>query len=120
MRILIVDDDALAGAMTAAILDDAGHQTMLVDCAQGALGALAGGRFAIVVCDLHMPGMSGIELLRHLRGAGNAIPFVLLSGDPPDQALRQEPALGACLPKDEHLEHTLPKALAELAGPGPR
>lgn len=38
-------------------------------------------KFQLVICDLRMPGMDGVEFYRHLRQANSAIPFALMSGE---------------------------------------
>ncbi|RIK78982.1 MAG: sigma-54-dependent Fis family transcriptional regulator [Planctomycetota bacterium] len=66
-RILIVDDHADARRSMADILAHADHR---VDCAASAAEALArldGESYDVIVTDLNMPGMSGLELIRHLE-----------------------------------------------------
>ena len=114
MHILVIDDDALAGDMTAAVLDELGHDTTLASGAQQALAALAEQPdIELLVCDLHMPGMDGIMLFRQLRADGSSRPFILLTGDDPEQALRVEPALDACVRKDVTIEERLEQALRQ-------
>lgn len=117
MQILIVDDDPLAGEMTAAILDEAGHVCRLAENGIEALEALADAEAGIelVVSDLNMPMLSGIDLLRELRAQGLKQPFILLSGDQADAGLLSEPGLDACLTKDFDLEESLPKLVETVA-----
>jgi CheY-like chemotaxis protein len=108
MRILVVDDDPLAGEMTAAILEDAGHDIVLAENGVDAIEALdAGERFGLVISDMNMPLVSGIELFRTLREQGVDIPFILLTGDEPGPLLAEEPRLDGCLMKDVTLETAL-------------
>jgi len=62
-----------------------------------------------------MPDTSGIELFRHLRTQACTLPFILLTGDSPALAVREEARIDACLRKDAQLERNLDAALAELA-----
>ncbi len=59
-RVLVVDDDAAVGKAIRLAL-----QPLQVTFAQSAVGALArigaGGKFDAIVCDLHMPGMTGMQ-----------------------------------------------------------
>jgi CheY-like chemotaxis protein len=115
MRVLVIDDDELAAEMTAAISAEHGHETAIAGSAAEGMGLLEQDpRIDVVVCDLHMPQMDGLALLRHLRQRGRAVPFVLLSGDEPGAALRGEPGLDQCLVKDAMLEQTLGEALAAI------
>ncbi len=113
MRILVVDDDSLAGEMIAAVLEDVGHSCQLAENGVEALEVLAhgGGDFDLIISDMNMPLVSGIDLFRELRAQNIALPFILLTGDDPVGLLAQEPNLDACLLKDVDLEESLPKAI---------
>lgn len=81
-RVLIVDDDAFMVNFTRRILgqlgiDDAGEAS---DGA-GALELLASETVDILFCDLNMPGMDGVELLRHLADLDARPSLVLISGE---------------------------------------
>lgn len=120
MRILVVDDDAMAGEMTGAVLEDAGHEVVLVENGIDATEALSEqGPFDLVVSDMNMPLVSGIDLFRNLRDQGESIPFILLTGDEPGPLLAEEPRLDGCLTKDFTLETSLINAIsAAMAKPG--
>lgn len=115
MHILIVDDDSLSREMVAAILEEAGHECLLAENGIEALEQLAG-EYAIelVVSDMNMPLLSGLNLFQELRGQGLATPFVLLTGDDPGPLMAQEPGLAGCLMKDVSLEETLPRLISGL------
>jgi len=115
MRILVVDDDALAGEMTAAVLEDLGHDPLLAENGVEALEKLAAdATVEMVISDLNMPLVSGIDLFREMRAQGIALPFILLTGDDPAGPRQQEPQLDACLLKDFSLEESLPAIIAEV------
>ena len=66
-HVLVVDDDVLVASALRRALDPE-HETTTVTRARAALEIIAGGRrFDVVVCDLMMPEMSGIELYEELR-----------------------------------------------------
>lgn len=112
MQILVVDDDPLAGEMTAALLEFQGHQPLLANDAMEAISQLdAHDDIALIVSDMHMPLISGIDLLAMLREQGVDSPFILLTGNAPDAKLMQTPGLSACLQKDSALEATLEQAV---------
>ncbi|HEV3025910.1 MAG TPA: sigma-54 dependent transcriptional regulator, partial [Pirellulales bacterium] len=66
-RVLIVDDHPPARESMADILRQAGHRVECVSSAVEALMALDGESFDVVISDLQMPGMDGLELIRHLE-----------------------------------------------------
>lgn len=112
MHILVVDDDPLAGEMTAALLEAQGHQPLLACDAMEAVEQLdTHSEIMLIVSDMHMPLISGLALLEMLREQGNSLPFILLTGDTPDAALQQTPGLAACLRKDAELMSTLEQAV---------
>lgn len=113
-HILVVDDDALTADMTGMILDEPEYEIILATGGMEALGVLATDPLIrIVVSDLNMPGIGGIQLLAAMRARGFNIPFVLLTGDdsPP---LSLEYPMDAIIPKDEDIEVILPKTVASL------
>jgi CheY-like chemotaxis protein len=115
MRILVVDDDSMAGEMTAAVLEEAGHEVILSEDGVDAAEKLnADGGIEMVISDMNMPMVSGIDLFRELREQNCALPFILLTGDEPEGLLQQEPRLDGCLLKDFSLEETLPRMMAEV------
>lgn len=112
MRILVVDDDPMAGELTAAILEEYGHETVLAENGVEAAELLGSDRsFELVLSDQNMPMISGIELFRELRSQHVMLPFILLTGSDPDGARAEEPGLDGCLLKDSSLMEQLPDAI---------
>lgn len=68
----------------------------------------------LVIADLNMPLLSGLELFGEIRERGLQTPFILLTGDDPAPLRAQAPGLTACLMKDASLEDSLPAAVARL------
>ena len=115
MNILVVDDDPLAAAMVAAVLEALGHTVLQAENAIEAAEQLnAHSDIALVVSDMNMPMVSGIDLFRELRAQGNLLPFILLTGDAPEGLLAQEPRLDACLTKDFSPDEALPQVIAQV------
>lgn len=80
------------------------------------------GETACLVTDVNMPGMSGVDLHRHLGKAGHAIPTILVTAYPDDtvrnRALRDGVVCYLCKPvDDDHLERCLREALGLDAPP---
>ena len=115
MRVLVVDDDPFSREMTVAVLEDLGYECQLADNGVEAMEIVGReSRFDLVISDMNMPLVSGIDLFRELRTQGVVLPFILLTGDDPDSLQAQEPNLDACLFKDFSLEETLPQLIVEV------
>ena len=112
MRILVVDDDPMAGELTAAILEEYDHETVLAENGVEAAEMLSSDTsFDLILSDQNMPMISGIELFRELRSQHVLLPFILLTGSDPEGARAEEPDLDGCLLKDSSLMEQLPDAI---------
>ena len=78
-RILIVDDEENVLALFKRVLTKKGYAVQCASTAEEALVKLEMELFDLVVTDLKMPGMSGLELLRKGRQLAPSTPFVLLT-----------------------------------------
>lgn len=79
MRILLVEDDRLLGEGLLAGLRQAGFQADWVTDGQAAETALLAEPFTALVLDLGLPRLSGLDLLKRLRGRGNPLPVLVLT-----------------------------------------
>jgi CheY-like chemotaxis protein len=96
-RVLVVDDEAHIVQVAALKLRNAGYEVATAGDGEEALAALRAGPFALVLTDLQMPMMNGIELARAM-GADPAlagIPVVLLTAR--GHLLREGEADGASI-----------------------
>jgi PAS domain S-box-containing protein len=66
-RVLVVDDNIDAAAMLAALLRQLGHEVHVVHDGASALSAAEGFRPDVILLDVAMPGMNGVEVARRLR-----------------------------------------------------
>ena len=78
-RVLLVDDSALVRDFVGGLISDWGFQVEIVGSGRAALAALGGGKFDVIVADINMPEMSGIELLTTLRMRAVETPVIMLS-----------------------------------------
>jgi len=79
--VLVVDDDPSVRAALESILISHGYQVMTAANGRKALDIIAGDQPAIVLADVNMPELEGIELLKNLRRLYPVIPVVIMSGD---------------------------------------
>jgi DNA-binding NtrC family response regulator len=79
-RILILDDDRAFRLSTAALLREEGHVVEVAGVAQEAMDLLSGGGFDLLIVDLRMPGVDGIQLAEILRLRGESTPILMVSG----------------------------------------
>jgi CheY-like chemotaxis protein len=88
-RILVVDDNAELRRGYRRMLSSAGHVVAEASNGREGLELLAREGFDLVISDVQMPDMNGIELLRRAHEADPGLPVLLLSGDPDlDSALK--------------------------------
>ena len=81
LRILVVDDDPIQLRAAARILRELGCSGALANRGEMALDLLGKQVFDLVLLDLRMPGLSGLETLAQLRIKYPCLPVVFVSGD---------------------------------------
>jgi signal transduction histidine kinase len=79
-EILVVDDDADGRAACAAVLERSGYRVREAADGRACLDAARERPPRLVVLDVTMPGIDGLETLRRLRAAGHDTPVILLTG----------------------------------------
>lgn len=79
MRVLLVEDDPLLGDGLTVGLRQAGHAVDWVKDGAAADHALATEEFDLLVLDLGLPKLSGMDLLRRLRARGQSLPVLILT-----------------------------------------
>ncbi len=82
-RVLIVDDDAMVRETMREYVEELGYDVREAGCAEDALAVIAEALPDLVLLDVRMPGITGIELCRQLKAdpATRLIPVVLLTGE---------------------------------------
>lgn len=78
--ILIVDDEASIRKSLEGVLSDEGYSCALADDGADALSRLQSIRPSLVLLDIWMPGMDGIETLRRMKAAQPETPVIMMSG----------------------------------------
>jgi DNA-binding response OmpR family regulator len=78
-RVLVVDDEADTRALIWDILKQEGYDVLLCSSGEHALRYLEPGRFDLVLADIKMPGMSGLELLNRVRQVEPDVRVILMT-----------------------------------------
>ncbi|MFL5298527.1 MAG: response regulator [Phenylobacterium sp.] len=82
--VLHVDDDAMNLRVVEEILTAFGHRSVRAVCGADALALLATETFDVVLMDVHMPQMTGVEAVQRLRASdspGAKVPVIALTAD---------------------------------------
>ena len=91
--VLLVDDDPLVLETLGLSLEDEGYGVTAATSGQRAVEGCRERAFAVVICDISMPGMNGIETLRAIKELHPAVRTIVITGyaddiDTPVEALR--------------------------------
>ncbi|HEX8224806.1 MAG TPA: response regulator [Allosphingosinicella sp.] len=79
-QVLLVDDDDDVRSVAAAMVAELGYEVVTADTGDEALRLLGEGRFDVMVTDVAMPGMNGVELGRRVRRLAPGMPILFASG----------------------------------------
>lgn len=117
-RVLIVEDDSVIRTLLAGVLTGDGYDVESVDTGEQGLRSLEAGHFDLVLLDIDLPGMSGMEVLAAAGPRENSTQFVITTGFGSVATAVEAIKLGAFdyLTKPlrtEELRLTLKRALAE-------
>ena len=106
-RILIIDDDRAFRVGTGALLTDEGYEVEAAPGAEQGLEKLRADRYDMVLLDLKMEGRTGLSVLEEVRGSGNDVPVLMLTGFATVDSAVQALKLGA----DDYLTKPCDNAL---------
>jgi CheY-like chemotaxis protein len=86
LKILLAEDNPINAMLTRELLKRRGHRVSEVTCGEDAVKACASERFDLVLTDIHMPGLDGVEATRRIRAEEQAkgrtrVPIVALTAD---------------------------------------
>jgi two-component system response regulator AtoC len=79
LNVLIIDDDAGLRKSLALLLDGDGHVVAVEAAAEAALDRLKRETFDVVLCDVRMPGLDGLEFLRRYQAEGGRALVIMMS-----------------------------------------
>jgi len=119
-RVLVAEDNAVNQRVIRGILERAGHGVRVVDNGEQALDALENEHFDVIIMDLNMPELGGLEAARAYRfmdPESTRVPIVILSADVTSEAMKEceEAGIDAFLPKPIEARRLL-DTIATLVG----
>jgi two-component system nitrogen regulation response regulator NtrX len=108
-NILIVDDEAGIRQSLKGVLEDEGYKVAAVESGESCLETLRRRSFDVILLDIWLPGMDGLETLEKIRDAENAPEIIMISGHGTIETAVRATKLGAFdfLEKPLSLEKTL-------------
>ncbi len=81
-RIMVVDDDESVRDVVTEVLGRKGWTVDDYSSAEAAISALERGRYDVILTDINMPGLSGMDLLQQIKDAAPQTPVVMITGFP--------------------------------------
>lgn len=89
-RILIGEDNPINQKVISRLLNQAGHTTVIVDDGEAVLDALEHDHYDLLIIDMHMPVMDGIEATKMIRFSrpGDRLPIIVLTANVTAEAMR--------------------------------
>jgi putative two-component system response regulator len=113
-RVLVIDDESVIRMLVVEILESAGYDVTSAESAERALALLEKADFDLVVSDVVMPGLSGLELLEAVQARRASLPVVLVTGAGTYDTLSQALTRGAAgLVTKPFAHHELQSAVAD-------
>lgn len=96
LRVLTVDDSRTILAMLHHTLSNAGFEVLQAEDGKQGLDMLKNGEFDVVITDINMPVMDGIEFIRHVRATGQhqSLPILILTTETSQDKRDQGKAAG--------------------------
>jgi two-component system response regulator PilR (NtrC family) len=95
-RVLVVDDERSMRELLAIVLKREGYEVVLADCGKAAVAALARESFDLLISDIKMPDMSGVEVLRSAKQVDPDILGIMITAFASTETAVEAMRLGAC------------------------
>ncbi len=95
IKILIIDDERPIRETLEMFLREKGYEVLTSEDGEGGLEALQNERPEIVILDIRLPGMDGLEVLRRIREAGEYIHVIMITAYRDAETTKQAMKLGA-------------------------
>ena len=119
--ILIADDDRNSRDALRDIIQPEGFETIVASSGEEAIDIVRGVKIHLVLLDMHMPTLTGLETLGIVRQINSRLPAILVTGNPSDELVRAaiQAQFYSVLPKPVSkglLLYTVLKALTRFYG----
>ena len=95
-RILVVDDEKSIRTTLRSFLQDAGYSVEIAEDADRARTMLSKGVWDVVLTDIVLPGLSGMDLLKAIRAAAPDVQVIMMTGEPTVDTAADAVRAGAC------------------------
>ena len=95
MKILVVDDEEGARELFNTILTDEGYDVSLANCGEDALDLFKNNPFNLVITDIKMPVMDGLQLLQEIRKIGSKTDVIMVTAYGEVESYLKAMSLGA-------------------------
>ncbi len=124
-QILVAEDNAVNQRVLVGILERAGHRVRVVDDGEQALDVLENERFDVIIMDLNMPELGGLDAARAYRfmdPGAIQVPIIMLSADVTSEAMKEceDAGIDAFLPKPVEARRLLDTIASLIAKPSIR
>ncbi len=118
-KILVVDDEVGIRTLLFDALSSEGFKVTLAKDGMDSLDQMQKRRFDLLITDINMPRLDGIELLRKMKEAGRKERVIIMTGKPVDRSLLVEdiPPVFTQLEKPFHINNFLAAVTSALARP---
>lgn len=94
-NILVVDDERSIRITVKAFLENEGHRVQTAEDAHSALALLQNGSIDVVLTDIILPKLSGVDLLRRIRESSPHVQVIMMTGEPTLETASESLRLGA-------------------------
>jgi FixJ family two-component response regulator len=94
-RVAVVDDDASVRKALGRLLQAAAFDVEAYSSGTELFGSLDSFRPSCIVLDLHMPGLNGLDIQRHLNRIKSQTPVIIITGHDSSKVRKEAIALGA-------------------------
>lgn len=116
-NLLIVDDEQMIVERISMLLEDVADTIFTAYNGVEALAVIKEQKVHCIICDINMPKMTGVEVLRRIRAQNNPVPFIFYTAHGSEELMREALKYGAfdflSKPNLAGLEEVIKKGLSE-------